>query len=141
MIVDEDNEQKENQLLNNNCDIEIYIEDIYSKHKSIYKIILLCICLIIIIIPHPKKNFNQPINPLPIPTLKPESKQNPEKEPEQEPEQKSDIISEKEPEQKSDNISENEPVQKSDNIPEKEPEQKSEPKIIQNDTIMKIFNY
>ena len=61
MIVDEDNEQKENQLLNNNCDIEIYIEDIYSKHKNIYKIILLCICLIIIIIPHPKKNFNQSI--------------------------------------------------------------------------------
>ena len=139
MIVDEDNEQKENQLLNNNCDIEIYIEDIYSKHKSIYKIILLCVCLIIIIIPHPKKNFNQSINPLPIPTLKPESKQNPEKEPEQEPEQKSDIISEKEPEQKSDNISENEPVQKSDNIPEKEPEQKSEPKIIQNDTIVNLY--
>ena len=93
-IDDNENEQTESQLLNNNCDIENYIEDIYSKHKNIYKIILLCLCLIIIIIPHQKKIFNQLPNPLPLPTLKPESQQNPE--------QKSDNIPEKESEQKSD---------------------------------------
>ena len=38
MIVGDENEQKGDELLNNNCDIENYIEDIYSKHKNIFYI-------------------------------------------------------------------------------------------------------
>jgi len=148
MIVGDENEQKEDELLNNNCDVENYIEDVYSKYKNIYKIILLCLCLIIIIIPYQKKNFNKLPNSDPLPSLGQETRQNQisESDTQQKTEQKTDINQngdkekatdqksntktdkepEQEQEQKSDNKIEKEPEQKTDNKIEKEPEQKSD---------------
>ena len=70
-MIDQINDEKlENQLVEQCFDIQDYIEEKYYEYKNIFKIILLCFCLIIIIIPSSKKNIDNRTNPITLPDQK-----------------------------------------------------------------------
>ena len=119
------NEQLEDQYFNKTCNIQEYIEDKYDKHKNIYKIILLCFCLLIIIIPFSKNNFIQTPNPLTLPNQNSET----EKKREFENNNKQKEISENNKEQK----------QNSKNNNEQNPERESDQKFIDYSNITNLY--
>lgn len=55
--IEENNDNSENQLLEKSFNVREYIKKNIYEYKNIIKIIILCFCLIIIIIPSSKKTF------------------------------------------------------------------------------------
>ena len=62
MMINDDKEnpgQIETELIEKNCDINDYINDMYDKYINLFKIILLSLCIIILIISFKKNKFYQ----------------------------------------------------------------------------------
>ena len=64
------NENLESQFWEKSYDIFDYIEEKYYEYQNIFKIILLCFCFVIIIIPSSKKNIDNRTNPITLPDQK-----------------------------------------------------------------------
>ena len=103
------NENLESQFWEKSYDIFDYIEEKYYEYQNIFKIILLCLCLIIIIIPSAKKIVGGPTNPITLP------------------DQKNEPISKEEKEIKQENKVENKNNKEQNKEPLKKPEDKREP--------------
>ena len=109
-----ENEEKQEHLENTSslidCDIENLLVEKCHICINIFKIVLLCLCVIIIVIPVTKKNMGQSTKPISKPTTNNEEKI------EQKPEEKNkpkptDKQTDTEPDKKTDTI----PVEKTDN--------------------------
>ena len=104
----ENEENLENNLYDKSLEIQNKIDEKCNEYKNIIKIILLCFCLIIIIIPSPKKNLDNPTHQTTLP------------------EQKREPTIKKDQEQKDEPKHKNEPEHKGENEHKDEPEHKEE---------------
>ena len=109
MINGEGDEKLESQLSEKSYNLIDYVEEKYYVCKNIFKIIVLCFCLIIIIIPSTKKIIDNPTNPITLP------------------DQKNEPISKEEKEIKQENKVENKNNKEQNKEPLKKPEDKREP--------------
>ena len=129
-MIDQINDEKlENQLVEQCFDIQDYIEEKYYEYKNIFKIILLCFCLIIIIIPSSKKNIDNRTNQITLPNQKnePVSKENKMKNQGNEERNKNILGNNKEPGIKQQDKEDSEKKPENKEVPGKKQEQNKEP--------------
>ena len=129
-MIDQINDEKlENQLVDQCFDIQDYIEEKYYEYKNIFKIILLCFCLIIIIIPSSKKNIDNRTNQITLPNQKnePVSKENKMKNQGNEERNKNILGNNKEPGIKQQDKEDSEKKPENKEVPGKKQEQNKEP--------------
>ena len=75
MMVDEENKEKlENTSSLIDCDTVNFFAETYHVCMNIFKFILFCVCIIIIVIPVSKNNLNKPNNPIKKPNKNNEEK-------------------------------------------------------------------
>ena len=130
MMIDQINDEKlENQLVDQCFDIQDYIEEKYYEYRNIFKIILLCFCLIIIIIPSSKKNIDNRTNQITLPNQKnePVSKENKMKNQGNEERNKNILGNNKEPGIKQQDKEDSEKKPENKEVPGKKQEQNKEP--------------
>ena len=123
---EENGENLENQFYDKSVEIQNNIEEKCYEYKNIIKIILLCFCLIIIIIPSSKKNINNPSDQTTLPDQKKEPTIKDEQEHKDEPEHKEEKEHKDEPEHKEEKELKNEPEHKNEPENKEEKEHKEE---------------
>ena len=119
MVDEEIQEPLENNSSLIDCDIENLLKEKYYICMNIFKIILLCLCIAIIVIPTTKKDINQTSNPRNKPTTNNEEKNKPK------PEEKNKPKPEEKNKPKPEEKNKPKPIEETDNKESKKTDKKT----------------